>query len=123
MSTRPILVVSQPVGLDVLRSFVGHPFDDMIKFVVDVDRRRIALGGGLHVDAEQVLLEQESRQASLWGGNYYPGRGEGKCIEYSSMINLRPSEGNTSLEVQSPELRSKIRELVFALIGRGEPLS
>jgi hypothetical protein len=38
------------------------------------------------------------------------------------MINIRPSAGNRSLEVQDAVLRERIRDVVFALVGRGEPL-
>ncbi|HYS16408.1 MAG TPA: DUF5674 family protein [Candidatus Binatia bacterium] len=68
-------------------------FGDMIKYVVDVERGVVAIGGELHADAEQVLLERGSRQADLWGANYYPGRGREGCIA-----------------------------LTFTLVGSGEPL-
>ncbi len=65
-------------------------FGDMVKYVVDVERGVVAIGGELHADAEQVLLEQGSRQADLWGANYYPGRrGPESCIEFTSLINIK----------------------------------
>jgi len=97
-------------------------FGDMIKYVVDVERGVIAIGGELHADAEQVLLEQGSRPADLWGANYYPGRGREGCIEFTSLINIRPARGNRSMEVEDPAVRERIRALTFALVGAGEPL-
>ena len=97
-------------------------FGDMIKYVVDVERGVIAIGGALHADAEQVLLEQGSRPADLWGANYYPGRGREGCIEFTSLINIRPARGNRSMEVEDPAVRERIRTLTFALVGAGEPL-
>ena len=47
-------------------------FGDMVKGVVDVDRRIMALGGELHADEEAVLLEHGSAQSALWGINLYP---------------------------------------------------
>ena len=70
-----------------------------------------------------MLLERDSRQESLWGGNYYPGVGEGECIRYMSLINIRPSQENRSMLVQSSEIREKMRRIVFALVGCGEPWS
>lgn len=102
---------------------IGNPFPDMAKFVVDVERKIIAIGGELHADAEAILLDQGSRQEALWGGNYYPGRGEQLCLEYGSLINIRPSQHNESMFVQSETIREKMRAVVFALIGRGESLS
>src|SRR5436190_9132838 len=93
----PILVVKKRLPPSELAQFIGRPFPDMIKFVVDIERGILALGGELHADAEAVLLEQDSRQESLWGGNYYPGVGEGECIRYTSLINIRPSQENRSM--------------------------
>ena len=97
-------------------------FGDMIKYVVDVERGVIAIGGELHADAEQILLEHGSRPADLWGANYYPGRGREGCIEFTSLINIRPARGNRSMEVEDPAVRERIRTLTFALVGAGEPL-
>jgi hypothetical protein len=94
----------------------------MVKFVVDIDRKVLAVGGELHADAEALLLERGSRQESLWGGNYRPGLGEGECIEYSSLINLRPSQGNRGMSIQDPETRKRLASIVHDLLGRGEPL-
>ena len=92
----------------------------MVKYVVDVERGVVAIGGELHADAEQVLLEQGSRQADLWGANYYPGRGREGCIEFTALINIRPARGNPGMEVEDRAIRERIRVLTFALIGEGE---
>jgi hypothetical protein len=94
----------------------------MVKYVVDVERRTAAVGGELHADAEHLLLEAGSLQADLWGANYYPGRGADECIEYTSLINIRPGQGNRSMLISDPIVRERVREITFALIGRGEPL-
>lgn len=97
-------------------------FEDMVKYVVDVERGVAAVGGELHADAEQLLLGSGSRQSDLWGANYYPGRGRDACIEYTSLINIRPSQGNRSMQIESAALRERVREITFALIGEGERL-
>ena len=101
---------------------LAERFEEMVKYVVDVERRLIAIGGEMHSDAEQVLLEEGSRQADLWGANYYPGRGREGCIEYTSLINIRPAAGNRGMELQDPTLRQTVQEITFALVGEGEPL-
>lgn len=97
-------------------------FVDMVKFVVDVDRRIAAVGGELHADAEQLLLESGSSQSTLWGANYYPGKGQGSCIEYTALINIRPAHGNRSMVIEDPAVREQVREIAFAVLGEGEPL-
>ena len=94
----------------------------MVKYVVDVRREIAAVGGELHADEEALLLEKGSRQEDLWGANYYPGKGAEGCIEYTSLINIRPAQGNRSMLIEDEDVRKKVREITQALIGRGEPL-
>ena len=74
------------------------------------------------VRAGALLLESGSRQPDLWGANYYPGRGPDDCIEYTSLINIRPAHGNRGMLIEDEDLRRRVREITFALIGRGESL-
>lgn len=120
--TPDILIVREPIDPARLRSLVERFFEDMVKIVVDVERGLAAVGGELHADAEAVLLEDGSRQDDLWGANYYPGRGPEGCIEYTALINIRPARGNRSMEIEDEPLRERVRDLVFRLVGRGEPL-
>lgn len=123
MASEPadILVLERRIERADLARLVGL-FGDMVKYVVDVERGVVAAGGQLHADAEQVLLEQGSRQADLWGANYYPGRGRDGCIEFTALINIRPARGNPGMDVDDPAVRERIRALTFVLVGEGEPL-
>lgn len=120
----PVIVILRDRRIEraELARLVRVHFEDMVKFVVDVERGVLAVGGEMHADAEQLLLEDGSRQADLWGANYYPGRGREGCIEHSALINIRPAAENRSMEIQDPVVREKVRSLVFALLGEGEPL-
>lgn len=117
-----VVLLSDPIDPAVLRTLVERHFEDMVKFVVDVERGVAAVGGELHADEELLLLEHGSRQADLWGANYYPGRGAEDCLEYTSLINIRPSQDNRSMSIQDESVRSRVREVAYRLIGRGEPL-
>jgi hypothetical protein len=117
-----VVLVESRLDARELRRLVAAHFEDMVKYVVDVQRGVAAVGGELHADEEAVLLEHGSRQDDLWGANYYPGKGEADCIEYTSLINIRPARGNGSMLIQDEAVRARVREITFALIGRGEPL-
>jgi len=117
-----IVVLERRIDRMDLARLVKMYFEDMVKYVADVTRGVIAVGGELHADAEQLLLEAGSRQTDLWGANYYPGRGRDDCIEFTAVINIRPAQGNRSMEVQDASVRERIRILTFALIGEGESL-
>lgn len=116
-----ILVVEQRIDPADLARLLPL-FGDMVKYVVDIESRLAAVGGELHADAEQLLLARGSRQADLWGANYYPGKGPDECIEYTSLINIRPAQGNRTMLIADPSVRERVREITFALIGQGEPI-
>jgi Protein of unknown function (DUF5674) len=116
-----VLLLRGRIGDAELRQLVER-FEDMVKYVVDVSRGVVAIGGEMHSDAEQVLLDDGSRQADLWGANYYPGRGREECIEFTSLINIRPAAGNRGMELQDQELRARVRSITFELVGEGEAL-
>ena len=117
-----ILLLTEPIATDTLRTLVARFFEDMVKYVVDVERGIAAVGGELHADAEALLLEDGSSQEHLWGANYYPGRGPDGCIEYTSLINIRPSQGNPSMVILDEGVQARMRDITFLLIGRGAPL-
>ncbi len=92
-------------------------FGDMVKGVVDVERRVMALGAELHADEEAYLLARGSVQAALWGINLYPdGFGGEGWLEFDSMINVRPSQNNRSRSVQDPAIQEKIQQIVAELV-------
>lgn len=124
MNEQPdILILDQKIEPTELARLTALFFEDMVKYVVDIEKKILAVGGELHADAEQLLLQAGSRQADLWGANYYPGKGREGCIEYTSLINIRPSQGNRGMEVMDPAIREQIRDMTYALLGEGEPLS
>ena len=118
-----VVFVDRLIDRATLRTLVERHFEDMVKYVMDVERGVAAVGGELHADEEALLLERGSKQEHLWGANYYPGRGPDDCIEFTSLINIRPAFGNRGMVVQNEALRERIRDMTFALIGRGEALS
>lgn len=84
----------------------------MIKYVVDIDKRLIALGGEMHADAEQILIDSDSLQENLWGANIYPWKNPPE-IEYTSLINIRPTIGNRSMEIQDEKIREKVKSITW----------
>ena len=99
-----------------LARWAEERFGDWIKAVVDVSRGTMAIGGDLHADDEALLLANGSRQQDLWGINLYPGDEGPDWIEFDSMINIRPRDGNRSRGVDDETRRARIRSVVESLI-------
>jgi len=91
-------------------------FKTMAKFVVDIERKTVAIGGEMHADAEAVLLENGSRQKDLWGGNIYPWNAPEKRLEYTSFINIRPMDDNMSMEIEDEFIKKNVREMIETLV-------
>jgi hypothetical protein len=117
-----IVILEDKIADEELQRLVSAFFGDMVKYVVDIRRKIAAVGGELHADAERTLLEAGSRQEDLWGANYFPGQGPDNCIDYVALINIRPSQGNRSMEIADDQIRRAVRDVTFALIGQGKEI-
>jgi Protein of unknown function (DUF5674) len=114
----PIHIVRAPISLGELRRVAEGQFGEFVKAVVDVARGIMAIGGELHADEEAALLQDGARQADLWGINLYPNLPEPDFIEFDSMINVRPSQGNRSRGVDDGDVRRQVEGVVARLVAR-----
>lgn len=83
-------------------------FGVYIKTVIDIEKKICSAGCDWHFDSEAVLLEQGSAQDDVWGGGIDL---ETKTIDSNSFVNIRPTQNNTSNEIQSEEIRKNYEEL------------
>lgn len=116
MGEENIRIIEQKITLSELKKIAEERFGDMVKAVVDLEGGIMAVGGEMHADEESVLLTQGSRQENLWGVNFYPDNSGEDFVEFDSMVNIRPRQGNRSRGVESEEIRKKIREVVNRLV-------
>ena len=116
----PIEVVQDQVTVAHLVQLAESTFGDLVKAVIDVEGGAMAIGGAMHADEEAVLIDLGCRQRDLWGINLYPAQfGDGDWIEFDTMINVRPGQGNRSRDVEDPEPRRRIVEVVAKLVRGG----
>ncbi len=111
-----IEIIKNKITKDKLEYIAKKNYGNMIKGVIDVKQNIIALGGELHADAEEVLLQNGSNQEDLWGFNIYLDKSKDERLEYTSFINIRPSQGNRSLAIQDEKLRNKIKTIIDYLV-------
>ena len=111
-------IVTNTLSLEELKQMAANTFGNLVKAAIDVDRELIAVDAELHSDLEALLLEDGSKQKSLWGINFYPEMQGDEFIEFDSMINMRPSQGNRSRGIENEEIRKKIIEIAAKRIKR-----
>jgi hypothetical protein len=110
-------IIRSPIVRAELAVLAERQFGDLVKGVVDVARGVIAIGGELHADEEAALLDDGSRQADLWGINLYPAEQGPGWIEFDSLINVRPAQGNRGRDVEDEQVREVIRRVVTSLVA------
>ncbi|MFI5271071.1 MAG: DUF5674 family protein [Candidatus Saccharimonadales bacterium] len=101
------------ISVSELTKMAENMFGSLVKAVVDVDRNLLVVDAELHADQEQFLLEDGSKQTSLWGINLYPAKfGTDEFIEFDSMINIRPRQNNRSRDIEDNGVKDKITDIV-----------
>ncbi len=112
-------ILREPLKVETLQQMAATRFGDLVKAVVDIERECIAVDAELHADLEALLLQDGSQQKHLWGINLYPEfLGSDPFIEFDSLINIRPSQGNRSREVTDHAIRATIARVVTRWIAR-----
>ena len=101
------------ITVDELTDMAQKMYGNLVKGVVDIQKRSLVVDVEMHVDAEQYLLENGSVQNDLWGINLYPEKfGTDEFIEFDSMINIRPRQQNMSRGIEDEDVRNQIIALV-----------
>ena len=111
-----IIIVEDKISLNELKKIAEEFYTSMIKGVVDIERGIVAFGGEYHMDANVVLLNNQSEQKNIWGFNLYFNKPKDSWLEYTSLINIRPLADNNDMEVQNNSIREKMKEIINSKI-------
>lgn len=110
-------IIDNPISKEELINIAKNQFGELVKAVVDVRKGIMVIGGELHADEEVFLMDQKnSERKDTWGINIYPEISNSEWIEFDSVINLKPSFGNHSREVEDEETKEEIRKIVQRLV-------
>jgi len=107
-------ILTEPISKsDLIKESVNFIDDNAIKAAVDIKKEIMAVDSPMHYDCEQLLLENGSSQADIWGINLYLDSDNiDDLVEFNSMINIRPSQNNRSRGVEDLETQAKIKAVV-----------
>lgn len=98
---------------ELIESSTNFIDTNTIKAAVDIKRELLAVDSPMHYDSEQLLLENGSDQADIWGINLYLDEDNiDDLVEFDSMINIRPAQGNRSRSVEDLDIQEKIKSVV-----------
>lgn len=110
-------LVQENISIEELKKMAQKMYNNLVKAVVDIEKEIMVVDAGLHADQEEALLESDSAQENLWGINLYPAKfGSDDFIEFDSMINIRPSQGNFDRGINDLAIQKKIIGIVNRLV-------
>ncbi len=111
--------IEREITLKELEEMSKRMYDAIVKAVVDVEREIMVIDAEMHADQEKFLIGDSSKQENLWGINLYPEMyGTDDFVEFDSMINIRPTQGNRSRGVEDTKMQIKIKEIVDRLVKK-----
>jgi len=111
-------IITDEISREELMEMSKKMFGNLVKAVVDIERGIMVVDADLHADEEALLLENGSLQKDLWGINFYPELEGEDFVEFDSMINLRPAQGNRSRGVDDETMQKKILEITNKLVKK-----
>ena len=105
------------ISLSELRDMSQNMYGNLVKAVIDTQNRYLVIDAPMHVDEEQYLLENGSKQQDLWGINLHPAKfGTPDFVEFDSMINIRPRANNMSRSVEDTAIQQTLRGIVAEVV-------
>lgn len=105
------------ISIAELHDMAAKMYGSLVKADVDIKKGIMIVDMGMHADGEAQLLLEGSKQNDLWGINLHPDEyGTDDFIEFDSMINIRPSQGNPSKDVLNEQVRTTIISLVEKIV-------
>lgn len=111
-----IQIIKKKIEHQILDQAAGQWYGDMVKAVVDIKKKIIALGGEFHADGQEILIKQGSRAQDLWGINIYLDKPSKSRIEFTALVNIKPAFNHRSMRIQDSKIREKIREIIDCLV-------
>lgn len=108
----PVLLIRQRATQEEIKEML-RILEDYIKVAVDISKGILAGGGALHAECESILIRDGSKQEDIWGADWIPNKKE---VRFESMINIAPRRKNRSMEIQNPQIREKVSQIILDLL-------
>jgi hypothetical protein len=105
------------ISISELAEMAKKMYGSLVKADVDIVKKILIVDMGMHADGEAYLMENGSQQNDLWGINLHPEEyGTDDFIEFDSMINIKPNQGNASKDVLDPHKKQQIITIVQEIV-------
>ena len=107
-------IIKDKISISELREICKNgPFTEVIKAVVDIEKKIMAVDAEVHAELRELLIKEENSNSQyLWGINLVPDKEDEGFIVFDSLINLKPGLGNRTMGVEDPEIKGKIINII-----------
>lgn len=113
-------IVKDTISISDLKEVCKNgPFAEVVKTVVDIEKKIMAIDAEVHAELRELLIrEEDSHPQYLWGINLVPDRENEGFIVFDSLINLKPGLNNRTRGIEDAKIRGKITAIINHLIKR-----
>jgi hypothetical protein len=111
-----IQILDHKICVEEIKRIAEFWYGTMIKGTVDIEGRRVAIGGDYHIESSELLTDTGSNFEDIWGFNIrFEETPEGD-LEFDSMVNIKPNMGNRARNIEDTETVKKAREIIYEFI-------
>lgn len=110
-----IRVLEEPIGISAAREFSKYWYEEFLKGSVDIEKKRVAIGGEYHIESCELLVQGGSEHKNVWGFNIRFDD-DGPHIEFDSMLNLKPALGNRTRTITDEAVIQKAEKIIRSWI-------
>ncbi|MBU1160127.1 hypothetical protein KKD04_03025 [Patescibacteria group bacterium] len=108
------MIIKEKISKKELERLFDDFFETILKLVVDIEKGILSAGCEFHIDCSEELSEKEgSHQKNLWGANLHR---DTNIIDFVSLINIKPTAGNRTMEIQNQEIKNKVEKIIKELL-------
>jgi hypothetical protein len=106
-----IKILDSRIDVEDLRDFSQTWYLDFLKGCVDLENRKVAVGGDYHIESCELLTSAGGKHTDIWGFNIRFLDNKKYLVEFDSLVNIKPKINNGRM-VNDLELQDKICELI-----------
>src|SRR3989344_6944634 len=111
-----IQILDHKISMEEVKKLADSWYGTMIKGTVDVEQKKVALGGDYHIESSEMLTNSSSKFEDVWGFNIRFEENPDGVLEFDSMVNIKPNFSNRSRGINNEEVKKKATEVIYKFI-------
>lgn len=108
---KDLKILDSKIDVESLREFSENWYLDFLKGCVDLENKKVAVGGDYHMETCELLASVGGKHPDIWGFNIRFLEDNKQKIEFDSLVNIKPKVNNSRV-VESEEIKKEIDKLV-----------